>query len=799
MIRFGALFLVVWMLVSLLVLQGCGQVECRLDTDCNGNRLCLQGQCTFFGGGNEEASNSPDAAPTTLCEPGQQRICYTGAPETQGLGACKAGIQICLGNQWGLCQGEVAPLPETCDGQDNDCDGQVDNGSFGGNPCIVPGVKGPCERGIDACVGGQIQCRQTIQPQAEEVCSDGLDNNCNGKIDESPPCTCQPGATQSCYDGPASARGKGLCQEGQQTCTPQQTWGPCVGSVSPQQESCDGKDNDCDGQADEDLTQVCQNQCGVGTQTCSNGRWGSCQGPTPQAEVCDGKDNDCDGQTDEGLVQPCTTQCGPGEKACFGGQWGACQGPTPQAEVCDGKDNDCDGQTDEGLTRPCSTACGAGVQQCTAGKWQGCSGAAPQTEVCDGKDNDCDGKVDQFTRTCKNNCGSGSETCLLGKWSACSAPLPGTEVCDGKDNDCNGKTDDVMGPPVRLSTDLTKVYSQLAVAWNGAAFAAVYSLDKEVHFQRWGLDGKPIGAAVKLTSNGVSPFYMKLLWTGKEYAMLWYEYLNNKRVYTLARLTTTGTVISRTVLSALSNGLGEARMAWNGTDYGIVWYEPSPKPSVKFLLVSGAGVPQGSALELPDAANSTTPQTPDIAALSSRFGTVWRDRRNNQYDVFFQMVDNTGKKSGTERNLSSSTSISFYPRITANRYYFMVSYVDSKTGSSLIYNRRIYSSGTPSSIVSTLSTLVKNPSQMVNSPFHPSTSTYYSAAWRDARTSPFQLWFARLTSSGSRVGTEIQVSNTTKSVVFPNIVPVTASLIAVFWLDDSTGNSQIYFRVLCGL
>jgi len=71
-----------------------------------------------------------------------------------------------------------------------------------------------------------------------------------------------------------------------------------AGSVSS--ETCDGLDNDCDGQVDEDVTRACSNACGAGTETCHAGTWGACSAPvTASTEVCDGVDNDCDGQTDE--------------------------------------------------------------------------------------------------------------------------------------------------------------------------------------------------------------------------------------------------------------------------------------------------------------------------------------------------------------------------------------------------------------------------------------------------------------------------------------------------------------------
>ncbi|MEM1007867.1 MAG: putative metal-binding motif-containing protein, partial [Myxococcota bacterium] len=68
------------------------------------------------------------------CAPGQTRECYEGKPETLGAQKpCKKGVQQCTSQGlWGFCQGQQLPNPESCDGQDNDCDGNIDNQPSGG-------------------------------------------------------------------------------------------------------------------------------------------------------------------------------------------------------------------------------------------------------------------------------------------------------------------------------------------------------------------------------------------------------------------------------------------------------------------------------------------------------------------------------------------------------------------------------------------------------------------------------------------------------------------------------------------
>ena len=317
-----------------------------------------------------------------------------------------------------------ASSAEICNNLDDDCDGQIDEG-------IKRSCSTACGAGQQVCSRGKWGSCSALNPQPE-VC-DSKDNDCDGKIDED---YANKGKSCSAGTGGCKKTGTYVCKSNKVVCS--------VVAGTPSAEVCDGKDNDCNGQVDDNLRRACSTKCGKGQQSCTNGKWDACNAPQPQTETCNDKDDDCDGQVDEGVTRECSTICGKGTETCKGGKFVSCDAQKPVAEVCDGKDNDCNGKVDDGVPdKACRGKCGSGTQSCQNGQWDACNVPQPTAETCNGKDDDCNGQTDDgLTKNCRTACGSGQQACNNGAWGTCSAPKPGNEVCDGKDNDCNGKIDD---------------------------------------------------------------------------------------------------------------------------------------------------------------------------------------------------------------------------------------------------------------------------------------------------------------------------------------------------------------------
>ena len=438
---------------------------------------------------------------------------------------------------------------EICNEVDDDCDGDVDDDDSG-----VTGTStwyidydgdgfGSDSFTQDACeasegwVADQDDCDDTdesIHPDATEICNE-LDDNCDGAVDDddsgldsSTTSTWyadldgdgfgNPSATsQSCAAGADQVADNTDCDDGDADIHPDAT------------ETCNGWDDDCDGDIDDDDVGVTGTSTwyidydgdgfGAGAYTES-----ACQGSegwvtnnddcddfdallNPDAdEICNEIDDDCDGDIDDddSSVMGASTWYADADSDGFGDptmSMDACDAPSgsvtngadcddsdwavnPDAdEVCNGVDDDCDSDIDDADAGVIGTSTwyadsdgdgygnpDSGSNSCVAPSGSVANASDcddsddsvnPEgTESCNGMDDDCDGDVDDddsdvtgtstwYADTDADGFGdpdSTIETCVMPSGyvtddtvSDAAVNPDGTEICDdGWDNDCDG-------------------------------------------------------------------------------------------------------------------------------------------------------------------------------------------------------------------------------------------------------------------------------------------------------------------------------------------------------------------------
>ncbi len=433
--------------------------KCASPMDCPWGLPCANGSCA------KPCAVDADCPKSTTCD-----------PQTQ------------------LCEGEL------CNGRDDNCDGQVDEGfdflhdvsncgacglrcapdsvctpmqfqSGDGGASVVGTCHlqcPPCNANLDGNPNTGCSYKCPVCPPGKELCN-GVDDDCDGVVDNAPidvgqPCDNACPALAPCVGqkacafplSPCVGRCCGVCTPGTTWCAGGQK--VCQPGVGPKLEVCNGLDDNCDGQIDEDFDlQGDPMNCGACGKVCSlanavagctngacvvarcepgfadadrnpaNGCEYACPVSPPTVEVCNGVDDDCDGVVDDHLVSPpanyCnqTSICAGTTTSCHGKSGWFCeyQKNDPHIEVdamgnlaivetlCDGFDGNCNGAVDETFVDK-GKPCGAGVGACRVTAALVCSQdklstVCPTTgnpmaatdEACNGIDDDCDGQVDE--------------------------------------------------------------------------------------------------------------------------------------------------------------------------------------------------------------------------------------------------------------------------------------------------------------------------------------------------------------------------------------------------------------------
>jgi hypothetical protein len=300
-----------------------------LDNDCNGLIDCDDPGCQPVGN-----------APGKACNPARAGLACSAPAATGGVSTCS----VCAPGGSFL---NAQPVETKCsDGIDNDCSGLAD--------CLDPNCASKllvCGLNGERCTG-DFQCRCPDTSGIELNCADGLDNDCDGKVD------C---ADSDCSAKPCGPNGRtcsgGLCA--------------CPGGQLKETSCNDGFDNDCDGLVD-------------------------CADPDCQPTAPGGADGKVCSSGAGRVGEKCDSL---GRCACPGGQ-------VAESTCADGLDNDCDGLVDCADPDCLGRACGTSGQTCGTTGVTGCSCPGGTTETCNnGIDDNCDGKVDCDDAQCQGTPG----------------------------------------------------------------------------------------------------------------------------------------------------------------------------------------------------------------------------------------------------------------------------------------------------------------------------------------------------------------------------------------------------------
>ena len=380
------------------------------------------------------------------------------------------------------------------------------------------------------------------------------------------------------------------------------------------------------------------------------------------------------------------------------------------------------------------------------------------------------------------------------------------EKCDMIDNDCDDDIYDdlyIRESEIRITNALGDS-EQASLAFSGSEYGLVWTSQVSVpnsvkYFSRISAEGVKVGEDMIFT-NAWSPITSSLVFTGSEYGVVWSAFPDESYEIYFARISEDGVKTGED--TRITNFPGESAtynkksIAFSGSEYGVVWHDNREgNYEVYFARISADGEKTGDDVMITHFSSSDS-RFPAIAFGSSEYGVVWwRHDSDDTYAIYFARISSEGNKIGGNVKVTD-----LLPRFAWAGVMPSIAWTGSEYGITYsndfdweIFFSRVSASGEKIGDdikISNGRTGTWNSSLVY-------TGDHYAVAWNDIRDDDWEIYFARFSDTGEKMGEDMRLSNNPGDSVSSSLV-FTGSEYAVAWQDKRDGNWEIYFtRIGC--
>ena len=659
--------------------------------------------------------------------------------------------------------------PETCDGLDNDCDGPVDE-SFGVGVACTAGL-GVCEQaGLTVCngAGNGTVCDAVPGTPSTEVC-DGLDNDCNGTVDVG-----AIDATVWYLDGDGDGFGQGA---GQPDCSVlaghSALGGDCDdanASVNPgtTELGCDAIDNDCNPatldifDADGDGL-ACDTDCDDTRSSCTTNCIDFDANGIPDcAELLD--DADLDGFF-------ANADCDDHDPNI-----GICNTPESEAPLTVGPP---EGTVEfPNITSPGDTT--VTVEACDQSQLDGMSPICPGAPC-----------IDVQTTAAFDGL---AEVCLTFDASSCADPCSLRMVACDPPGSCGlldiGPNDDACNGVVCALTEHFSYFGP-GLPTDGDGDGTFDLVDNCPELINWfQLDDDKDGYGNECDCASGDP----LAFPG---ATEYCDGVDNDcddvvDEGCLGTCAVPGTQISDIKVSSDSGASHAASVAWTGTEYGVAWHDNRQGDGnweIYFARLDSNGQRVDPEVRITDAEGVSA--YPSLVWTGTEYGLAWRDERDGDPEIYFTRLTSNGLGLAPARRLTDAAGLSGWPSLAWNGEEFGVAWYDERDGNREIYFNRLHASG--NKIRADIR--VTDDPGVSHMPSLDWTGKDWGVAWHDDRFGDTEILFSRLDPAGNEIGDDVRVTDAAGSS--ENVALVSSGAIyGAVWHDSRDGAWEVYFARL---
>ncbi len=482
-------------------------------------------------------------------------------------------------------------------------------------------------------------------------------------------------------------------------------------------------------------------------------------------EMCDSKDNDCNGLVDDKDID----EDGFIDADCSGGN--DCDDDNPQAYpdadeiLCNGIDEACNGIEDDAPDGDNDgfDACGISDAYNPDGLAEDCNDASSSTNIeasdtCNGRDDDCDGFPD----------------------NGCDA------ICDGP-----GKSMD----DVRVT--YAYVSHRASLVWTGTEYGIAYEDYRnfsQIYFSRLDSGGQKIGSDARITFEAGGKDDPSLVWTGNEYAVSW----SDSRDWTYPGY---GDEIYFSIFDSSGNKIGsdvrisydtdnsyKPSLVWTGTEYGVAWQDSRHgNDEIYFRRIDRTGRVIGNEQRITYDYRSSSDAS--LVWTGENYAISWGDSRHGLGEVYFVRISKQGIKIGQDIRITYDSSNSGWPSLYWAGANYSVAWTDARDGNNEIYFALLNKFGNR---VTEDRRISHNSASSLN-PDLAWTGSEYGISWSDTRDGNYEIYFARVDSSGNKIDGEMMVSDGLASSSFWPSLVWNGKQYGFVWEDYRDGIYAIYF------
>ena len=245
-------------------------------------------------------------------------------------------------------------------------------------------------------------------------------------------------------------------------------------------------------------------------------------------------------------------------------------------------------------------------------------------------------------------------------------------------------------------TDSASLSDELAVVWTGSEYAMTWVDDRhgnaEIYLVRLSPSAEVLGGTVRVTDDAGTSVGPSLAWSGSRFGLSWTDDRDGNEEIYLALMEPDGSRVGGDVrLTDASGASVDSSIAWGDVEFAVSWSDDRDgNAEIYFLLVAGDGSPRATT-RLTDSSGDSA--RPSLAWASDAYGVSWDDDRDGSSEIYFARVSPAGEKLGADVRITEADGWSTDPSLVWAGDQYGVGWTDHRDGNDEVYFARISPAG----------------------------------------------------------------------------------------------------------